>query len=617
MNELKKVDELWSGVFKLHKCDPSCISTNYDKINEVLHTKDDNGNTILLEAVQRNNKDIICRINQKDKTFINEGTITPLGCCVYCNKYDMAKYLLEIGADVNKNTRINFDFVVDEEYEQATPLIMATFYKNLEMMKLLLFYKADPNEKTTIGRITALHYAICSGFVEGAKLLIEKGANVHQFTTVYKDFEKVDSSKQQYDEANPLIIATFFKNLEIMKLLLYYNANSNAPTKYSKKTAMHYAAMVGFVQGAELLIDNGASLYIFDIDGRNLMHEAASTKFNNSVFIKFLKKNNLNPDLQDDLGKTPLHVAVRAVSKDNINALLEIGVRSIKTHEGEDPLNIAVSNFKEYDEEKTPEDEKDEEDVCEILIKSYLNNTIKPPLYSNKKEAFDADDFHELIKYGNLNYISKALKKGFGYDTRNSKGDLPLYSALESNDFSVIEFVLQSKDSLPCDIKDKEKILQKVLELNDQELINLIKTKIKDFDSPKEEIPSGKKSIAVSSIKKETPLISGNQKPYVHSKKPANSLGFTNTNAPVSKIIKKPYMMEQQTTQYNNVINPKSQMYQQNSPDQQNINPVSRLQFNEKKSILKSQASKNNIYGKILPGIKSKKEDEEERLEYY
>jgi len=110
------------------------------------------------------------------------------------NHLDVAKVLIDAGADLNLNSRNKLN---------ATPLQGAAANNWIDLARLYLARGANVNCRSEEGG-SPLHEAAGNGFVEFAGLLIEKGANVNQ---------KDDNSK------TPLTIAIEYKQEATAKLL--------------------------------------------------------------------------------------------------------------------------------------------------------------------------------------------------------------------------------------------------------------------------------------------------------------------------------------------------------------------------------------------------------------
>jgi len=104
-------------------------------------------------------------VNAKDP-YAN---MTPLMMAAYDGYTEIAKLLIEKGAEVNAKGGVDMDM---------TPLIYAASQDRVDMVKLLLENGANVNVKTKYGW-TPLFFAASRGKVDIAKLFIDKGADVN------------------------------------------------------------------------------------------------------------------------------------------------------------------------------------------------------------------------------------------------------------------------------------------------------------------------------------------------------------------------------------------------------------------------------------------------------
>jgi hypothetical protein len=100
--------------------------------------------------------------NAKDR-----GGWTPLHWAAFWGHVDVAKLLLEHGADVNAK----------ESVYDATPLHVAAATGHADVARLLLEHGADVNAKYGDSDLTPLHVAALYGHADVARLLLERGAD--------------------------------------------------------------------------------------------------------------------------------------------------------------------------------------------------------------------------------------------------------------------------------------------------------------------------------------------------------------------------------------------------------------------------------------------------------
>lgn len=91
----------------------------------------------------------------------------PLGLAIFFRHRDVAKLLIERGADVN---------AAATNAQKVAPVHAAAAVRDVDTMRLLLERGADPNATQQMD-VTPLHGAASRGDVEMAKLLLSHGAN--------------------------------------------------------------------------------------------------------------------------------------------------------------------------------------------------------------------------------------------------------------------------------------------------------------------------------------------------------------------------------------------------------------------------------------------------------
>lgn len=196
--------------------------------------------------------------------------LTPLGFAIQINKIDMAKLLIEKGA-------------------------------NLEVGYLIPGKKLD-EEASHQG---CLQFAICQNKLEFVKLFLSKGASV---------------SKKLAD-IHPLLGAVKIKgiNFKIVEILvktyIERKISLDEPDKEGR-TALYFAIQENSPQIVKLLIDNNADINRF-VQGISLLHLATTVNIN--MVEQLLNKNACI--VQDKNGGTPLWLAKLINNEDILNRL--------------------------------------------------------------------------------------------------------------------------------------------------------------------------------------------------------------------------------------------------------------------------------------------------------
>ncbi|CAB0038591.1 unnamed protein product [Trichogramma brassicae] len=110
----------------------------------------------------------------------------------------------------------------------------------------------------------------------------------------------------------------------------------------------------GYVKMAEVLLRNGADPIIADADGCTPLHNLSKRFYYNDedygqlteILLKVSREKGYQVDIQDKLGQTPLHLAVRNHMVDETEVLLRCGADpNLADKEGLTPLHIISKNF--------------------------------------------------------------------------------------------------------------------------------------------------------------------------------------------------------------------------------------------------------------------------------
>jgi uncharacterized protein len=126
--------------------------------------------TDLSDAAQTGDIERLKALLDRNRSFASmpdEQGYTPLHYTAYFGHYDMASYLLSIGADL---TAISLDPL------RSQPLHAAASSGHRHVAALLLEAGADPNAEQT-GQWTPLHSAAAGGHEEIVRMLLAQGAD--------------------------------------------------------------------------------------------------------------------------------------------------------------------------------------------------------------------------------------------------------------------------------------------------------------------------------------------------------------------------------------------------------------------------------------------------------
>src|SRR5439155_4810282 len=179
---------------------------------------------------------------------------TPLLTAVQNRNYQLAKFLIDKGADVNRANKGGW-----------TPLYLATDNRNIEGSDY-------PWPKPDMDHL------------EFIKILLNHGANTNTRNQA-PTLNRTVFTDQWFQEAGAtaFVRSSQSSDIELMKLLLEYGADPTIPTAFGD-TALSTAAGIGWIDGVT---------YEWSREG-------------NVAAIKFLLELGLNPNAANRDGRTPL-----------------------------------------------------------------------------------------------------------------------------------------------------------------------------------------------------------------------------------------------------------------------------------------------------------------------
>jgi ankyrin repeat protein len=272
----------------------------------------------LSEAARNADRDAVrALIGQKaDVNAAEADGSTALHWASYRDDVEAADLLLRAGARVNAATDLG-----------VTPLWSACLNRSAAMVRRLLDAGADPNLALTAGE-TPLMVAARTGSVEIAEMLLAKGAKV-----------KAHAARGQ----TALMWAAAGKHPDVVRVLLAHGADVRARSdrwnqmmavpphgypEYNRQiphgsdTALLFAARVGDLESARLLVEAGSDVNDRDAWGLSATVLAAHSGFRE--LLEFLLDKGADAS-SGEAGFTALHVAILRRDEKMAAALLAHG----------------------------------------------------------------------------------------------------------------------------------------------------------------------------------------------------------------------------------------------------------------------------------------------------
>lgn len=288
-------------------------SNNWDI--KPIHLAANRGNIEIMKLLMENGANI------HDITDSGEN---PLLWAIVGRRFEAADFLLSRGADINRKIS-----------NGRTP-IHSAFKMRQESIQYLLDKGADINALDST-RTTPLHHAVWSGDADIIKFMIDKGANVNALDengrtplinamwsdsvmvvkTLLENGAKIDpkacptNGSCNFMTGSALHLAAKNGNMEFVELLCQDKSIVNLKDDGCERTPLHYAAIKGYRDIAEKMIDKGADINVQDRNKKTPLCYAKKhgnigiaellekKKGKSSKLEKIYSKNILNFKLKD------------------------------------------------------------------------------------------------------------------------------------------------------------------------------------------------------------------------------------------------------------------------------------------------------------------------------
>ncbi|XP_011496256.1 PREDICTED: ankyrin-1-like, partial [Ceratosolen solmsi marchali] len=435
---------------------------------------------LLITALRKKRKEIAkillkkgCRIQKVPRTDTAD---TPLHYAVKMGDNEIANILLSKEASIN---------VVDQNGE--TPLCLAMKRKNYEMVDLIL---SSSNigviNSTDTDEFSHFHISCIRNNVKVVENFLNHGIDMNG---------RVNFLAKQWPGYTPLHFAVYYHNLNVLKLLLKYNAdvtikNAEGLTPLHLALRMHDDIIIDFI----LSSDNHKNSNPIDENGLTHFHIACMKNHLKAVenFLKYDVEINQATLSYSALWPryTPLHFAVNDFSLSNkmqisvIELLLRNGADvNIRNLQGETPLHLACL--------------QNQNKISKLLEDIYL---LEDDLKTNK--LLLRDRISEIIsQIDQIQIIQMLLTYKSDVNAKNICNETPLFY-LFKNDFEIRTNKVKSDDIFKNVIQQfymkRKKILNIFLDFNvdltarnhmDETILHLIaNTNMEVDDNQKEEV---------------------------------------------------------------------------------------------------------------------------------
>jgi len=366
-----------------------------------LNIQDENGNTALILAIQRNYIDIVKLLIEEgaNLNIVNSNNVTALIYAVIKNKIDIVELLIKAGADLNI-----------QDNNRSTALKYTIMFNEINIAKLLIENGADLNIQDDRDR-TALIEAVAINRIDIAKLLIEA---------------KADLNIQDNNGSTALIEAVIKNKIDIVELLIKAGADLNI--QYNNgSTALMIAKKKKYEEIIELLrikhsdLTYNKLLTITDFDKliSELMYPINFPTMIDNIY-EFIKSipSNINKNINSFYAKSMYNFLIeeeynQLLNYDNYNKVIE----TITINHGselKELITLLNNNTIDYNTLLKIRYENNRGTNAGGLSRQFFNNIEEQLNYYYQKKRFEAsrikllEDIEEFKKTNKPN-VKKTL----------------------------------------------------------------------------------------------------------------------------------------------------------------------------------------------------------------
>ena len=370
--------------------------------------------------------------------------MTPLAWAAAVGNVEISKLLIERGANVNgKNA------------DGATPLHVASFLGRAGVVELLLAKKGDPNARNTKGETPLFSAQVPASLVPVIAGLLQMEVDqkaVEQGRPKVIELLEQGGAKTTGTGGVKLIAAIRKQDVAAVKQALADKGDPNGQDPESGTTALGWAALVGNVEIARMLLAAGADANGKTRDGSGPLSAAAF--LGRADVCELLLNSGSDPKLKNNEGEDPLSAtAVEAGATQFVAGLLKVQIDIGKVQAGRAKCAELLKNGTGSKELSAAVRKQDVAAVKTLLAKPTGNPNVQDPDLGITVLSWAA--FHGNAEIATLLIAAKADVNG-----KNRDGSSALHAAAFTGSVAVLELLLAKGADARAKSKDGQTPLQ-------------------------------------------------------------------------------------------------------------------------------------------------------------
>ena len=257
--------------------------------------------TVLYRTVFRGHSQVLRLLLERGASPNLKGwaDLSPVHAAAMTGREDALHLLLEYGGHKTVNAMLSVTHI--------TPLQYSAEVDHYNIAKMLLDNGADVHIKQIHTRYTALHCAVAEdASTRIVELLLDKGASIGART------RRMDT---------PLHLAAIRSRTETIELLIARKAEIDSQNSWNGNTPLHMAAKTASRSEAlECLLNHGANTDAKNSKGKTALHLAAQGM--DAASVEVLLKHGASVNVKSNRGGYPLHAAAKRANMTMMRLLL-------------------------------------------------------------------------------------------------------------------------------------------------------------------------------------------------------------------------------------------------------------------------------------------------------
>ncbi|RSL52164.1 hypothetical protein CEP54_011048 [Fusarium duplospermum] len=368
------------------------------------------GETALWWAINNGRTDM-CRLlleHGADPDLTPEGAVPPMVESVFVHSLDMMKLLVKYKADIEKKE-------MPGEGWLRTPLLAAIDYGHSDQVEYLLKQGADPNVKDS-DDFWALHTAAQNGQTDMVRMLAEAKADLNSLSgrekwtpihecTKYPEMVQLlielgaDLTIKTLAQYTPLDVAIFRGHRKTIGVILSKSKVKFDLTLEGTREAMITAIEDNYIEAIEAILEAGADVNTLDPSNENNKNESLlcmAMRLPSENMVRKLLEFRPDLEVRSEKQNTVLHCMTDRSPAASFRLVVNAGGKlDVVNDEGLTPLQMAVRN-----------------DNVEVF-KYMLTKEAALSMLHNSPPDQSGTVMHDAIKEGSLEMVRLLIEKKF------------------------------------------------------------------------------------------------------------------------------------------------------------------------------------------------------------